>query len=248
MPPTYGMYQVAAEINNVNIFEVPLKNNFQINDDLVLSTINKNIKIIFICSPNNPSGNILDQNSVKSILSSFNGLVVIDEAYIDFADTKSWINELKYYNNLIVLQTFSKAWGLASIRVGMAYACKEIIDVFNSIKYPYNVNGISQQIVLNTLDHELDKNLLVKKIIIEREKLAKNLESLDFIEYVYPSNSNFLLVKVADADNIYNYLLSNKIIVRNRSKLLHCHNCLRFTVGTEIENQRLIEVLNEYGV
>lgn len=247
MPPTYGMYKVAADVNNVKVLEAPLTNEFQISVSATTNNLNDNTKIIFVCSPNNPSGNILKKDSIIDILDSFNGLVVIDEAYIDFAESTSWINELKNFNNLIVLQTLSKAWGLASIRVGMAYAAKEIIKVLNSIKYPYNVNSVSQQMALLALEVEIEKDRLVKKIIREREKLKNSLMKLIFVREVYPSDSNFLLVKLDRATQVYKYLLSKKIIVRNRSNLLHCENCLRFTVGTEDQNIKLLEALREYG-
>ena len=247
MTPTYGMYKVAADINNVDIVEVLLTNNFEIETESVISMIDEQTKIIFICSPNNPSGNILDSNSIKAILESFNGLVVIDEAYIDFSNKRSWIKELPNFNNLIILQTFSKAWGLANLRVGMAFADLEIIKIFNKIKYPYNVNGVSQQLILKALENESKKNTIVDILISEREKLLNGLILLDFVEHVFPSDSNFLLVKVNNAASVYDYLLSEQIIVRNRSKMIHCEECLRFTVGTIKENMKLIEVLKKYG-
>jgi len=247
MPPTYGMYKVAADINNVNIVEVPLTNNFEIETESVISMIDEQTKIIFICSPNNPSGNILDFNSIKAILESFNGLVVIDEAYIDFSNKRSWIKELPNFNNLIILQTFSKAWGLANLRVGMAFADLEIIKTFNKIKYPYNVNGVSQQLIVKALENESKKNAIVDILISEREKLLNDLILLNFVENVFPSDSNFLLVKVNDAANVYDYLLSEQIIVRNRSKMIHCEECLRFTIGTKEENMKLLEAMIKYG-
>jgi len=246
MPPTYGMYKVAADINDVETIEVPLTSGFQIDTSEVISKISETTKIIFICSPNNPSGNLLDRNAINSILNSFDGIVVIDEAYIDFSNEASWINELDNYNNLVVLQTFSKAWGLANIRVGMAFGNSEIISVMNKIKYPYNVNGVSQNIIIEALDNEVKKNTVVSSINAEREKLIKELHNFNFIEYVYKSDANFLLAKVNNANKIYNFLLENKIIVRNRSNMIHCKNCLRFTIGTEDENKRLIETLKRY--
>ncbi len=247
MPPTYGMYKVAAEINDVNIIEVPLTEIFEIDTESVISAIDEKVKIIFICSPNNPTGNVFVESSIIKILNSFNGLVVIDEAYIDFAKKKSWIAELNNYNNLIVLQTFSKAWGLANIRVGMAFADEEIINIFNKIKYPYNVNGVSQSLILKALGNESDKNNVVNVLISERERLAKALISLSFIDHVFPSDANFLLVKVQNATKVYDYLLNKKIIVRNRSNMVHCNECLRFTVGTKEENIKLIDTLKKYG-
>lgn len=247
MPPTYGMYKVAAEINDVDIVEVPLTSSFEIDINSVISAIDENVKIIFICSPNNPTGNVLSNDSIKEMLNSFNGLIVIDEAYIDFVEKESWIAEFNNFNNLIILQTFSKAWGLANIRVGMAFANEEIIDVLNKIKYPYNVNGISQSLILKALENEFKKNKLVDILISERNKLTKVLLSLSFVDQVFPSDANFLLAQVKNATNVYNYLLSEKIIVRNRSKMIHCKECLRFTVGTMEENDILIEALKKYG-
>lgn len=247
MPPTYGMYKVAADINNVDVIEVPLNEGFNISTESVKSSVNEKTKLIFICSPNNPSGNILDKDPIISILESFNGLVIIDEAYIDFAERKSWITELMNYSNLVVLQTFSKAWGLANLRVGMAFAHKDIIAVLNKIKYPYNVNGVSQSLILKALEHEADKDNFVKILKSERDKLLNGLNSLDYVKKVFPSDANFLLAKVNGAVDIYNYLLSKNIIVRNRSNMIHCKECLRFTVGTEEENRNLIEALKSYG-
>lgn len=245
--PTYGMYKVAAQINDVDIVEVPLTSNFEIDSNSVISAIDKNVKIVFICSPNNPTGNILSKESIREILNSFDGLVVIDEAYIDFAKIESWIAELNNYNNLIILQTFSKAWGLANIRVGMAFSNEEIIDVLNKIKYPYNVNGVSQSLILKALVNESEKDKLVAILISERDKLANKLLALSFINRVFPSNSNFLLAQVQNATKVYEYLLAKKIIVRNRSNMIHCKECLRFTVGTKEENIDLIETLKKFG-
>jgi len=247
LPPTYGMYKVAAQINDVDIVEVPLTSNFEIDSNSVITAIDKNVKIVFVCSPNNPTGNILRKESIKEILNSFDGLVVIDEAYIDFAKIESWIAELNNYNNLIILQTFSKAWGLANIRVGMAFSNEEIIDVLNKIKYPYNVNGVSQSLILKALENESEKNKLVAILISERDKLANELLALSFIDRVFPSDSNFLLAQVQNATRVYEYLLAEKIIVRNRSNMIHCKECLRFTVGTEEENIDLIETLKKFG-
>ena len=247
MPPTYGMYKVAADINDTDIIEIPLTGNFEIATESVISAIDERTKIIFICSPNNPTGNLLNKESIKEILNSFNGLVVIDEAYIDFAKEPSWIDQLHVFNNLIVLQTFSKAWGLANIRVGMAFAREEVIDVLNKIKYPYNVNGVSQSLILEAMESESGKNKLVDLLVSGRSRLAENLISLNFIDKVFPSDANFLLAKVLNATIVYEYLLAEKIIVRNRSNMIHCKECLRFTVGTEEENKKLIEALKRYG-
>ncbi len=247
MPPTYGMYKVAAAINDIDIVEVPLTDEFEIDTESVLSVIDEKLKIIFICSPNNPTGNTFNENSIIKILNSFNGIVVIDEAYIDFAKKRSWITELNNFNNLVVLQTFSKAWGLANIRVGMAFADEVIIEILNKIKYPYNVNGVSQSLILKALENESEKNKIVDVLISERDKLAEALISLDFIDYVFPSDANFLLAKVRKATEVYDYLLKKMIIVRNRSNMIHCDECLRFTVGTKEENKKLIDALKKYG-
>ncbi len=247
LPPTYGMYKVAADINDIEIIEVPLTSEFQIIADDVLNNISPNTKMIFICSPNNPSGNLLDNNSIRKIVKRFDGIVVIDEAYIDFALQESWISELTKFNNLVVLQTFSKAWGLANIRVGMAFADEQIISVMNKIKYPYNVNGVSQKIIIDALDNVVQKEIVSYKIIEERVKLTVALLDLPFVDLVHPSDSNFILASVNNAISVYNYLLDNKIIVRNRSNMIHCKECLRFTIGTEEENKRLIEILKKYG-
>ena len=247
MPPTYGMYKVAADINNINMIEVSLTNEFQIATENVLNAITDSTKVIFICSPNNPSGNLMNKNSIRSILNSFSGIVVIDEAYIDFSDYESWISELENFNNLVVMQTFSKAWGLANIRVGLAFGNQVIISVLNKIKYPYNVNGVSQQIIIKSLDYVFKKNEIVEKIISERGKLTKALLSFVFVKRVFPSDANFILVKVNNANKIYDYLLENKIIIRNRSNMIRCRECLRITVGTEEENKKLIEILSKYG-
>ncbi|VAX20095.1 Histidinol-phosphate aminotransferase [hydrothermal vent metagenome] len=247
MQPTYGMYKVAAKINDINIVEVPLTDKFEIDTESMLLAINEKVKIIFICSPNNPTGNILNENLISKILNSFNGLVVIDEAYIDFAKKRSWITELNNFNNLVVLQTFSKAWGLANIRVGMAFADEGIIEILNKIKYPYNVSGVSQSLILKALENELKKDKVVDILISERNKLTEALISLAFINYVFPSDANFLLAKVQNSATVYDYLLEKKIIVRNRSNMIHCNECLRFTIGTEEENKELIEALKKYG-
>jgi histidinol-phosphate aminotransferase len=246
MPPTYGMYKVAAEINNVKIKEVPLTQSFDIDVDNLIATIDGSVKLIFICSPNNPSGNLLNRDAIIKTLSSFNGIVVIDEAYIDFAKSKSWIYSQEKFNNLVVLQTFSKAWGLANIRAGLAIADEKIISIFNKIKYPYNINGLTQQLVLTALNYTEKKEKVVNKIISEREKLRKELLRFNFVKHVFYSDANFLLVSVKEANNVYDFLLQNKIIVRNRSNMINCNECLRFTVGTEEENKRLIETLSKY--
>lgn len=246
MPPTYGMYEVSASINNVAIKKVPLTASFQIDLDAVLSAIDQNTKIIWICSPNNPTGNLLNVEEIHKILASFNGIVVVDEAYIDFSPKESLINQLENYSNLVVTQTFSKAWGLASLRLGMAFASDEIIFYLNKIKPPYNINGLTQLKALEALEGESLKNKMVHTILEERETLAHTLDTLSVVKKVYPSDANFLLVKTVDGKKVYDFLVSKGIIVRDRSKVKLCDECLRITVGTKSENDILVNVLKEY--
>jgi len=247
MPPTYGMYKVCAAINDVDVLKVPLDSKFEIDLNEVFSHLTPETKLIFICSPNNPTGNCFDAKNIKHILEQFHGLVIIDEAYIDFTPEKSWLPRLQQYENLIILHTFSKAWGLASIRLGMAFAKTEIIDVLNKIKYPYNVNGVTQEIALKVLDNLSGKDQMVEEIIKQREILITQLRQLPMFEEIYPSEANFILTKVKGARDIYRYLLSQKIIVRDRSQAFHCESCLRITVGTPEENYQLIESLKKYN-
>lgn len=248
MPPTYGMYQVSADINDVPIVKVPLTPDFQIDTKKVLEGITEKTKIVWICSPNNPSGNLLQREAIFEILNHFGGLVVVDEAYIDFADEPSFVAELDNYPNLIVLQTFSKAWGLASLRLGMCFASEEIIRVLNKIKPPYNLSGATQQLLLEALDYGEKKNQLVQDILAERERLGKNLSTLPLVKKIYPSDANFLLVQFEDASAVMQYLLDEKIIVRDRSKVILCDGCLRLTVGTAEENQILLEALKSFAI
>lgn len=241
--PSYGMYKVCADINNVEYRTVLLNNDYSINADLLLQKIDANTKLVFLCSPNNPSANILDKNEVLKIVTSFTGIVIIDEAYIDFSIENSWLPDLDKFPNLIVLQTFSKAWGLAAIRLGMAFASPEIIGYFNKVKYPYNINILTQNFVLEELSKLSLKEEWVQTLIAQREWLNKALPQVSFVEKVYPSDANFILVKVADANKIYNALVEKGIIVRNRNSISLCKDCLRITVGTESENKALVESL-----
>jgi histidinol-phosphate aminotransferase len=249
MPPTYGMYQVSADINNVPIIRVPLTPDFEIDTDAVLAAIEPNTKIIWICSPNNPTGNLLSRDAIVTILHNFDGLVVVDEAYIDFAtepDSKSlqgFVKELDNFPNLVVLQTFSKAWGLAALRLGMCFASESIIKILNKIKPPYNLSTPAQQLLLETLYHEDDKNEMVNQILAEREQLKKELDSLAIVQKIYPSDANFLLVKFQNSSETMQHLINKKIIVRDRSRVKLCDDCLRITVGTTEENKILIESL-----
>ena len=242
--PTYAMYKVCADINNVEYRKVLLDENFQMNAEQLLAAADEHTKVIFLCSPNNPSGNLLNRLEIKKTVESFHGIVVIDEAYIDFSNEPSWLNHLDNYPNLIVLHTFSKAWGLASLRCGMAFASEEIIALFNKVKYPYNISALVQQTISDQLiAGDAFKTEWVNKILQEREPLAVALKELPIVEKVYPSDANFLLVKVDDANGIYRKLVDKGVIVRNRNSVSLCGNCLRITVGTQEENKVLINSL-----
>jgi histidinol-phosphate aminotransferase len=246
-PPTYGMYEVSANINDVEVIKVPLMaETFQLDTDSILKIINSTTKLIFICCPNNPTGNGVKWGSIKTILEKFDGIVVIDEAYINFARYRSLISELLNYPNLVILQTLSKAWGMAGLRVGMAFASEPIIDVFNKIKPPYNINVVSQKLALEALDNIEQVNVWIKEIVLEREQLAAEIVKLPFVLKVYPSDANFILVKTIDAKNIYNYLIKNQVVIRDRSNVTLCEGCLRITIGTQDENSELVAILNKY--
>ncbi|MDP3431712.1 MAG: histidinol-phosphate transaminase [Bacteroidota bacterium] len=241
--PTYGMYQVAADINNVELRKVKLNDDFGFSAQKLLDAANIYTKAIFICSPNNPTANLLDKGEIVKLLAGFDGLVVVDEAYIDFSPESSLLPELDEFENLIVLQTLSKAWGMAGIRLGMAFAHPEIIRIFNKIKYPYNINMLTQKKALQLLDHLQEKEDWVKTIIAERDKMVRKLFKLSFVQVVYPSDANFLLVKMHDARSIYEHLTDRKIIVRDRSKITLCDDCLRITIGSPKENKKLRKAL-----
>ncbi|TFV97885.1 histidinol-phosphate transaminase [Algoriphagus kandeliae] len=245
LPPTYGMYEVSASINDVATKKVSLTEDFQLDPEKVLQQVDEHTKIIFICSPNNPSGNKIDRDSIYQILDQFNALVVIDEAYIDFNDEPSFTQDLDIYPNLLVMQTLSKAWGLASLRLGMAFASEELIRILNRIKPPYNISGLTQEFVLKALQNEKKVKSMIQTILQEKERLENELEKLDFVQKVYPSHANFFLVKVPQATEFYNQLINHKIIVRNRSKVQLCEDCLRITIGTKDENEALIEAMNK---
>jgi histidinol-phosphate aminotransferase len=246
MPPTYGMYKVCADIQNVEVISVPLTTDFQINTEATFAAITQNTKLVWICSPNNPSGNLLEKAQIYQILENFDGFVVVDEAYIDFANTESFTKDLPKYKNLVVLQTFSKAWGLAGLRLGMAFADESLIGILNKIKYPYNINIITQKILVEALENEEKKNEMVAIILKKRFQLFKDLVELEMVQHIYPSDSNMLLVKFKDAKATFEYLLAEKIIVRDRSNVKLCEGCLRITVGTKNENKRLIEALKNF--
>ncbi|GAC1594162.1 MAG: histidinol-phosphate transaminase [Ginsengibacter sp.] len=245
-PPTYGMYEVSGNINDVEIRKINLTPEFQLDTESVLNEIDDRTKIIFICSPNNPTGNSLERQEIELLINNFNGLIIIDEAYINFSKQKSFIQELTEYPNLLVMQTLSKAWGLASLRVGLAFASLEIIDLFNKVKPPYNINQASQSLAIEALESTAQVNEWIKMIVYERVLLMEKLSKYDFVKEVFESDANFILMRVKDAKELYGYLSSHGIIVRNRSKDPLCENCLRITVGTPEENQTLLKLLNAY--
>lgn len=245
MEPSYGMYTVAADINNVKVKSALLDADYSLNANTVLDAVDAQTKLIFLCSPNNPTANLLKRDALKSILYNFNGLVVIDEAYIDFAPEATFLKDLNQYPNLVILQTFSKAWGMAAIRLGMAFASKDIVAVLNKIKYPYNLNILTQQKAMELLKDETKKQNWVEMILAERDRLEQELEELTFVEKIYPSDANFLLVKVSDADGIYKKLMDKSVIIRNRSRVKLCDGSLRITVGSPEENTKLIDALNK---
>jgi histidinol-phosphate aminotransferase len=243
--PTYGMYSVCAEVNGVAVKRASLTGDFELNAKDVLGYANESTKLIILCSPNNPTGNLLDRDQVLKVIRGFNGLVIIDEAYIDFANDTGFVQYLAAYPNLVILRTFSKAWALAGLRLGIAIASKEIIGVLTKIKYPYNINSITQRVALSALQNEKLKNEWVKEIIKERELLKSKLQELKTVSKVFPSNANFLLVRFLDSNFIFSYLIEKKIIVRVRSNVPLCNGCLRITVGTPEENKTLLEALNQ---
>jgi histidinol-phosphate aminotransferase len=243
--PTYGMYSVCAEVNAVNVQQVVLTSDFDLDLDTFPKTFDASTKILFLCSPNNPTGNLLGREKIHEVLKRFYGLVVIDEAYIDFAKSKSFVHELGRYPHLVVLQTFSKAWGLAGLRLGMCFASEEIIQILNKIKYPYNVNIRTQDLALDALENVYRKDIWVDEILSQRDKLVRALRSLKVVDRVFHSDANFVLARVKDAPGIYQYLMERKIIVRDRSRVTLCYNCLRITVGTPEENELLIHILKE---
>lgn len=241
--PSYGMYQVCADVNNTEVRKVILDDDFKLNADKTLKACDNNTKLIFLCSPNNPSGNLLDSEEIEKILASFKGIVVIDEAYIDFCPEASWVPDMVEFPNLVILQTFSKAWGMAAIRLGMAFASAEIIDILNKIKYPYNINMLTQQVAYDLLADKENMLGWVELLLAERENLRTELQTLDIVEHIYHSDANFLLVKMKNADSTYNALINQGTIVRNRSIVTLCNECLRISIGSPEENAILLEQL-----
>ena len=246
-PPTYGMYEVSAHINDVEVRRAVLLDDFQLDLVHLERLVDANTKIIWICSPNNPTANSINRQDIEVVLNNFPGLVVIDEAYINFSRYRSFIQELADYPNLVVMQTMSKAWGLAGLRLGMAFASEGIIDIYNKVKPPYNINQATQDLALKALEEVGQVNEMIKALVTMREELAQKLASLPFVLKVYPSDANFLLVKTTDAHHVYDYLLEDGIVVRDRSRVELCAGCLRITVGTAKENEALIAALRGYG-
>lgn len=245
-PPTYGMYEVSANINDVYIKKVPLTAEFQLDLPAIEEAVDDNTKIIFICSPNNPTGNTLNREDVEVVLNNYWGIVAIDEAYINFSRFRSFTQEMEDYPNLVVMQTLSKAWGLAALRIGLGFASEQIINVMNKVKPPYNINQASQDLALKALEEVGMVNDMIREIVTQRGVLETELAKLPIVQKIYPSDANFLLVRVTDAKAIYNYLLGKGVVVRDRSSVTLCEGCLRITVGTEAENKALLAYLQSY--
>ena len=242
--PSYGVYRVAAAINDIELREVMLTPDFMLPVSELLQAADAHTKLMWICSPNNPTGNAFALAEIETLADSFGGMVVVDEAYVDFSEKGSLLSVLHQHPNLIILQTFSKAWGMAGLRVGMAFASQEIAEIYARVKYPYNLNGPTQMEVMRRMEENISDK--VAEIVSEAKSLAETLGRFPFVEKVYPTDANFLLVKVDNADALYDYLLSNGVIVRNRSRVAGCEECLRFTIGTPDENARVINLLNQY--
>jgi len=244
--PSYGMYKVCADINNVGVDFVSLNKDFSLDAERLLASVRKETKMVFLCSPNNPSANLLDKDEITRILSEFNGMVVLDEAYIDFSGSDGLLQSLAEHRNLVILRTLSKAWGLAGIRLGMALASPDVIQYMNRVKYPYNINYLTQAKAMEMLRSAANKEKWVEEILAERTKLENRLAEIRYVQRIYPSDANFLLVRVQDPEGIYAFLNERGVIVRNRSNLTHCEGCIRITVGTPDENNRLIELMKFY--
>ncbi len=245
MPPTYGMYKVTAQINDLQVVEAPLTPDFQIDHQTVQTKLHQRVKILFICSPNNPTANAFPLKEITKLVNMFKGIVVVDEAYIDFSPQKTALPLIFQFNHVVVLRTFSKAWGSAAIRLGMALAQPELLQWLTKIKMPYNVNGLTQQVALQLLNKRFEKEQRVEQILKQRHWLEQQLNRLPIVKKVYPSDANFLLVKFQNANQTYRYLMEKGIIVRNRSNQIHCDQCLRITVGTSEENKTLIGALKQ---
>ena len=244
--PTYGMYKVCADINDVEFREVLLDKDYQLHADQLLAACDDHTKIVWLCSPNNPTGNSLDRNEILKVIEGFQGIVIVDEAYIDFAQQQSLRQELPTHPNLIILQTMSKAWGSAAIRLGMAFASRDIIDIYNKVKYPYNVNKLTQLQAMEILRDPFEVDKTVKILLQERSRLIQAFQELPVREQVFKTDANFFLTRMTDAQKIYDYLVEKGIIVRNRSRIQLCQNCLRITVGTRTENNELVSALRQF--
>ena len=244
--PTYGMYQVCADINNVGYRQVLLDEDFQLHADQLLTACDEHTKLIWICSPNNPTGNSLCRDEIMKVINGFDGIVIVDEAYIDFAQQLSLRQELPSHPNLIILQTMSKAWGSAAIRLGMAFASEDIINIYNKVKYPYNVNLLTQQQAAEVLKDPFEVDKTVKILLQERQRLMTAFQELPVCEQIYKTDANFFLARMTDAQKIYDYLVDKGIIVRNRTRVQLCYNCLRITIGTRSENNELLSALRQY--
>lgn len=244
--PTYGMYEVCADINDIEYRKVSLDEKYDMDPDALLAACDDNTKIIFICSPNNPTGNAFSREKIEKVVSSFSGIVIVDEAYSDFSQQRPMRLDLAKYPNLIVLATFSKAWGAAGIRLGMAFASTDIIALFNKVKYPYNVNVLTQKRAIDVLSDQVIMQRHISMVLEERVSLIKAFKQLDICQEIYPTDANFFLTKVTDADAIYKYLVSKGVVVRNRNRVHLCGNCLRITIGTVEENRRLLSALRQY--
>lgn len=248
LPPTYGMYKVCADIQQVEVLSAALTPDFDLDTDTIQEVVNHKTKMIWVCSPNNPSGNLVSRDKIRLLLETYpNKIIVVDEAYIDFVPEQTWLNELDTFANLVVLQTFSKAWGMAGLRIGVAYAHPEIIQILNKIKYPYSLNILTQKAVLSALDFEEQKVEMVARLNDLREKLRVDLSQLPFVQHIYPSDSNQLLVRVDKPSELFGYLIEQKIIVRDRSKVILCEDCLRISIGSEDENKALLEEMVKWG-
>ena len=245
-PPTYAMYEVSGHINDIEVRKAMLLENFQLHLNQIEHLIDENTKLIWICSPNNPTGNSINKEDIETILNNFEGIVVVDEAYINFSRHKSLLQELPEYPNLVVLQTFSKAWGMAALRLGTAFASAEIIKLLDKIKPPYNINQATQDLAMQALEEIDQVNTMIKELVSMREALARVFEQMPIVEKVYPSDANFLLVKIKNARKIYEYLLAKGIVVRDRSNVQLCENCLRITIGTEDEITMLVKAIKDY--
>lgn len=245
-PPTYGMYEVSAHINDIELKKIQLLPNFQLNLIEIEQAIDANTKLIWICSPNNPTGNSMNRLDIETILNNFNGIVVIDEAYINFSKQKSFVQELTEYPNLVVLQTFSKAWGLAGLRLGMAFASTAIIEVLNKVKPPYNINQSTQELVLKALEEIGQVNDMIRLLVDMRDALSEVFNTMPTVQEVYLSDANFLLVKIKDARKVYEFLLTKGIVLRDRSNVQLCNDCLRITVGTEQDNTALVDAMHDW--